>query len=133
MLDSNLKPWLIEVNLSPACSERTQFLKNMLADMTEHLFRILRVKEKIQTENFHAAVEEYKKNLAAKKKKLDSLKDKEKAREKNYGSINTGKSLKNSQNYQNLQNSIMKQSGLFNSSAHGNMGLSGNPSMLMCT
>jgi len=30
VLDNKLKPWLIEVNLSPACSERTDWLTEML-------------------------------------------------------------------------------------------------------
>ena len=33
MLDKNLNPWLIEINLSPACSERTPWLTKMLDDM----------------------------------------------------------------------------------------------------
>jgi hypothetical protein len=33
MLDQNLNPWLIEINLSPACSERTPWLTKMLDDM----------------------------------------------------------------------------------------------------
>jgi hypothetical protein len=69
MLDANLKPWLIEVNLSPACSQRTQFLKNMLSDMTEHLFRILRHKEMVGTHKFRQNVEEFKKYELEKKEK----------------------------------------------------------------
>lgn len=34
ILDQSLKPWVIEVNLSPACNERTDFLTKMLDDMT---------------------------------------------------------------------------------------------------
>lgn len=30
VLDENLDPWLIEVNLSPACCERTDWLSDML-------------------------------------------------------------------------------------------------------
>ncbi len=30
VLDSRLEPWLIEVNLSPACCERTDWLSDML-------------------------------------------------------------------------------------------------------
>ena len=29
VLDEELNPWVIEVNLSPACSERTEWLKEM--------------------------------------------------------------------------------------------------------
>ncbi len=31
ILDSRLVPWLIEVNLSPACCERTDWLSDMLS------------------------------------------------------------------------------------------------------
>ena len=33
MLDDKFNPWVIEVNLSPACREREPFLTNMLDDM----------------------------------------------------------------------------------------------------
>ena len=32
MLDSVLNPWVIEINLSPACAERADFLTQMLDD-----------------------------------------------------------------------------------------------------
>jgi tubulin monoglycylase TTLL3/8 len=38
MLDQKLKPWLLEVNLSPACAERTDFLIKMLDRMAAGLF-----------------------------------------------------------------------------------------------
>jgi hypothetical protein len=41
MLDQKLKPWLLEVNLSPACAERTEWLVKMLDNMTKGLFNIL--------------------------------------------------------------------------------------------
>lgn len=112
MLDENLKPWLIEVNLSPACSERTQFLKHMLGDMTEHLFRILRRKEKSQTEQFNQDLNAYKKEVKAKKEKLKKLQEKEKQREKNYGNT-LPKVAPFQQNISKLSNSIMSQSGAF--------------------
>lgn len=48
MLDRKLKPWLLEVNLSPACAERTDWLVSMLDRMASGLFfhlerRILKV------------------------------------------------------------------------------------------
>jgi hypothetical protein len=35
VLDRDLDPWLIEVNLSPACSQRTDYLKQMLESMSD--------------------------------------------------------------------------------------------------
>lgn len=35
VLDQELNPWLIEVNLSPACSQRTDYLKEMLGSMAD--------------------------------------------------------------------------------------------------
>jgi tubulin monoglycylase TTLL3/8 len=41
LLDNKLRPWLLEVNLSPACAERASWLSDMLNSMTEGLFRIV--------------------------------------------------------------------------------------------
>ncbi len=41
ILEDNLKPWLLEVNLSPACSERASWLTKMLNSMAEQLFMIV--------------------------------------------------------------------------------------------
>ena len=40
-MDYNLKPWLIEVNLSPACAERTDWLTEMLDCFTDGLLNII--------------------------------------------------------------------------------------------
>lgn len=52
MLDKKLNPWLLEVNLSPACAERTDWLVNMLDNATEHLFDILESKILDLTDDF---------------------------------------------------------------------------------
>ena len=41
ILEDDLKPWLLEVNLSPACSERTPWLTKMLNGMAEQMFSIV--------------------------------------------------------------------------------------------
>ena len=38
LIDSRLNMYLLEVNLSPACEEREDFLSKMLDDMTVGLF-----------------------------------------------------------------------------------------------
>ena len=37
VLDERLEPWVIEVNLSPACNERTEWLTKYLDDMSMDL------------------------------------------------------------------------------------------------
>ena len=37
ILDEQLRPWVIEVNLSPACNERTEWLTKMVDDMSMDL------------------------------------------------------------------------------------------------
>ena len=44
LLDNHLKPWLIEVNLSPACSERTEWLTEMLDNFTDGLLNMIEAK-----------------------------------------------------------------------------------------
>jgi tubulin monoglycylase TTLL3/8 len=41
LLDEHCCPWLLEVNLSPACAERTDWLKEMLDAMAGSLFAII--------------------------------------------------------------------------------------------
>ena len=41
MLDEDYKPWLLEVNLSPACAERVDWLSTMLDQMAESMFNII--------------------------------------------------------------------------------------------
>ena len=120
MLDADLNPWLIEVNLSPACSERTQFLKNMLREMTEHLFRILRYKEKIQTDEFNQKVQEYKQELEDKARRQKLTEEREKLNEKNYvkGTSFTAQNNQNSVITSNLTSSmVLKQSSMLQHAA----------------
>jgi Tubulin-tyrosine ligase family len=44
LLDKNLKPWLIEVNLSPACAERTDWLTEMLDNFTDGMLNFIEAK-----------------------------------------------------------------------------------------
>jgi hypothetical protein len=54
ILDYKLKPWLIEVNLSPACAERTDWLTEMLDNYTDGLLDILEAKLLRATDDFDA-------------------------------------------------------------------------------
>ena len=59
MLDKKLNPWLLEVNLSPACAERTDWLVNMLDNATDHLFDILENKILDLTDDFKQPIKQY--------------------------------------------------------------------------
>ncbi len=57
MLDSELNPWVIEINLSPACSERADFLTKMLDDSAIDLLGYLQNKILVQMGVEHWSVE----------------------------------------------------------------------------
>lgn len=59
MLDKKLNPWLLEVNLSPACAERTDWLVDMLDNATDHLFDILENKILDLTDDFKQPIKQY--------------------------------------------------------------------------
>jgi hypothetical protein len=44
LVDKNLKLWLLEVNMSPACSERADWLTEMLDDMSEGVLDLIEKK-----------------------------------------------------------------------------------------
>ena len=52
MLDRKLNPWLLEVNLSPACAERTDWLVSMLDRMADGLFDRLEKRFSRVTDDF---------------------------------------------------------------------------------
>jgi tubulin monoglycylase TTLL3/8 len=44
VLDDKMHPWIIEINLSPACAEREEWLKKMLDDSALDLLNHLQNK-----------------------------------------------------------------------------------------
>lgn len=72
MLDSKLKPWLLEVNLSPACAERTEWLIKMLDKSSNGLFNILEQRITKVSDDFKG---ELKAHLTLKRKKKLTEKD----------------------------------------------------------
>ena len=104
MLDRKLNPWLLEVNLSPACAERTDWLVNMLDRMASGLFDKLERKIYRVTDDFRGDIKEY---LANKRKTKDSEAD----------WIPIYDQTKNSKNYRNHMKQIRAQNnkaGQFN-------------------
>jgi len=68
VLDEDLNAWVIEVNLSPACSERTPWLTKMLDDMGLGLLGYLEQKILLQSEEWEEPLK-VKKDEAARRAK----------------------------------------------------------------
>lgn len=62
MFDKKLNPWLLEVNLSPACAERTDWLVSMLDRMANGLFTLLERKMIKISDDFKGDLKTYLKN-----------------------------------------------------------------------
>ena len=73
MLDRKLRPWLLEVNLSPACAERTPWLVSMLDRATDGLFDLLEQKIAKVTDDFKGKLKSY--LLKQRRKNLDKNKE----------------------------------------------------------
>lgn len=41
LIDEEFRPWLLEINMSPACEERTPWLTDYLQDMGQGLLRLV--------------------------------------------------------------------------------------------
>ena len=52
VVDKDLKLWLIEVNMSPACAERQPWLVAMLDDMAEGVVNLIQAKVDAHKESF---------------------------------------------------------------------------------
>lgn len=57
LFNDRLQPYLLEVNLSPACDEREEFLTRMLDEMTGSLFEVLKEKELRHQESTRLLIE----------------------------------------------------------------------------
>ena len=52
VVDKDLKLWLIEVNMSPACAERQPWLTSMLDDMATGVVNLIQAKVTAYRESF---------------------------------------------------------------------------------
>ena len=52
VVDKDLKLWLIEVNMSPACAERQPWLTSMLDDMATGVVNLIQAKVTSYRESF---------------------------------------------------------------------------------
>jgi len=59
MIDRKLRPWLLEVNLSPACAERTEWLIKMLDKAASGLFSILEMKLAKNSDDYKGELKKY--------------------------------------------------------------------------
>ena len=75
ILDYRLTPWLIEVNLSPACAERTEWLTDMLDSMTEGLLDTIEAKILRLHEDFEPDLLKAVRDRQTKKKEVTPEKD----------------------------------------------------------
>jgi hypothetical protein len=73
MIDRNLQSWLLEVNLSPACAERTPWLTQMLDRMTDGMFDLLEQKITRLTDDFKGPLKT--ELIKRRKQNLDKRKD----------------------------------------------------------
>ena len=59
MIDQKLKLWLLEVNLSPACAERTDWLVTMLDKAASGMFSLIERKLAKVSDDFRGELKKY--------------------------------------------------------------------------